>query len=832
MCDECFDEYVRSALLVVQQLLSETKRPKFAAADVPCSYNDSYFLAEFLVQVAIAINLNCFSVIGLTTAAIRKLIYWISLGKGVTVRLRATRSCKSVLGEETYRNVDRVAVENDSSIEEFRWEIEIVYEFVAFFCLDNIVDGGLIIHSQIVHSEAKSRLNVSPYPERTVYDPIDLDLNWLLRHLDAESFTSNFYIDRESSVCRTPRRNPDVEEALIYFQKLTKWCSDIETFLIDGNVLCDTYIEGISADSIFLPVVPLLIPRAASIQSQRWDPKAQSSSESSVAMQEMESETTVLAAEDINLLLVEHMRCLQQKCTEFRTSPSRNNSTGDEGMLLLVARHGQKLGKQLSSSLSYLEDRLMTQLTNALGHVVSSTDFSTFMSWHMQRLLQERYRPQPFCYAVRCSAQHSSEGVVSFENDSAGTGLSSPVETATSYVASSTARTMYSPISASTSITLHGDRFMHGWLSHAFSEQAAVASGTSLMCRSRRYSRYIVLIGKVATENVFLPKYGVILGSNEELSIPLSAELVPTAKEFNDAVESLSPEQQRFAKAYRSLQLEGSVFALAIILVRPQLEKALNLVGGSLTKELELTEGIMELLTTYHIPADVLAYDVSGRDGWAATAEQRLLEVREHVESVKAMVASARKEELARQQQEKAHKVVTKAPAPPEPSLRRHHDDSSYRVQAYFDGKSWRSTDPSSGSASPQDLSNSAPAVRHITRRGVPPSQSYSPRRVFQDASVRTVAESSHSSMRGRLKALASGLSLGVGSGSGEGPAAAKEIASASESINVEAELVLQSRHLSEVKVFRRNSHDLKKSMPWHSVRSPVHFSFINPNVD
>ena len=32
-------------------------------------------------------------------------------------------------------------------------------------------------------------------------------------------------------------------------------------------------------------------------------------------------------------------------------------------------------------------------------------------------------------------------------------------------------------------------------------------------------------------------------------------ETIPTAKEFKDAISSLSPEQQRFCKAFRGMQL-------------------------------------------------------------------------------------------------------------------------------------------------------------------------------------------------------------------------------------------------------------------------------------
>lgn len=41
----------------------------------------------------------------------------------------------------------------------------------------------------------------------------------------------------------------------------------------------------------------------------------------------------------------------------------------------------------------------------------------------------------------------------------------------------------------------------------------------------------------------------------DELTIPLTVSTIPSAKEFRDAIESLSPEQQRFAKVSLSLSL-------------------------------------------------------------------------------------------------------------------------------------------------------------------------------------------------------------------------------------------------------------------------------------
>ena len=76
-------------------------------------------------------------------------------------------------------------------------------------------------------------------------------------------------------------------------------------------------------------------------------------------------------------------------------------------------------------------------------------------------------------------------------------------------------------------------------------------------------------------------------------------EQIPTPKEFRDAIESLSPEQQRFARAYRGMQLESTLFGVCVIHIKPQLEKLLKLPADSLTKEIKLTQELLGLFIEY-----------------------------------------------------------------------------------------------------------------------------------------------------------------------------------------------------------------------------------------
>ena len=61
---------------------------------------------------------------------------------------------------------------------------------------------------------------------------------------------------------------------------------------------------------------------------------------------------------------------------------------------------------------------------------------------------------------------------------------------------------------------------------------------------------------------------------------------------------SLSPSQQRFAKAFRGMQLESSLFGVLVLQIKPQLETLLKLEPEALTKEIALTQSLMDLFVS------------------------------------------------------------------------------------------------------------------------------------------------------------------------------------------------------------------------------------------
>ena len=107
----------------------------------------------------------------------------------------------------------------------------------------------------------------------------------------------------------------------------------------------------------------------------------------------------------------------------------------------------------------------------------------------------------------------------------------------------------------------------------------------------------IVLVGQIASASEFVPTQAALGSTNDELKVPLALATQPSAKALRDAIVSLSPTQQRFAAAFRSMQLASTLFGVLVLQVKPQLERCLNLPDDTLTKHIQLTQQLTELFT-------------------------------------------------------------------------------------------------------------------------------------------------------------------------------------------------------------------------------------------
>ena len=370
-------------------------------------------------------------------------------------------------------------------------------------------------------------------------------------------------------------------------------------------------------------------------------------------------------------LLSEHARSLDAKCsTLMQLFPSCESSgsgpasdiagsqgakspiiTVAEAKLLVIVLHLHNVGVHYAEGIQHLENLLRQQLVAAVGKTLQASDFTAYMRFHNRKLFKNAFQPRPFSHAVRRTVQHSPEGSFRIEEQSLPGSISEPIYTACCSRSASEAAPMQFALDASTNVTFGGDRHLHTWLSHSFSGQQLPK--LTLVAQARQFSSFIVLIGRIASANVFEPKYGMIVQNKDEVSIPLNLEHLPTPKEFRDAIESLSPEQQRFAKAFRGMQLEGTLLGVLVLPIKPQLEVVLKLSLDSLTKEIRLTQQLMELFIKYQIPSDLLAFDEKMSSGNTPTA--RLDIVKEHVKNMLSVISEAKVEQILGKSQETAY---------------------------------------------------------------------------------------------------------------------------------------------------------------------------------
>jgi len=90
------------------------------------------------------------------------------------------------------------------------------------------------------------------------------------------------------------------------------------------------------------------------------------------------------------------------------------------------------------------------------------------------------------------------------------------------------------------------------------------------------------------------------------------------------------------------MQLASTLFGVCIIQIKPQLEKLLALPNDSLTKEIRLTQDLMEMFIKYQIPSDLISYDGNPN----ASVQEKLTRVKTHVKAMQDMIQHSKDTEL------------------------------------------------------------------------------------------------------------------------------------------------------------------------------------------
>lgn len=295
--------------------------------------------------------------------------------------------------------------------------------------------------------------------------------------------------------------------------------------------------------------------------------------------------------------------------------------------------------------MGYIEYMMYTQLVAAIGKEVTPKEFAEYMRFHNRKLFAPAYAPGPFCFAVRRSNGHSPEGTLSIEYKDDSSDMSEAITTIVKH--STTSHRMKFALNAAAQVYFDGDRYLHAYLQHQFSHESGPQ--LSLTAKARQFSSMLVMLGRITAADTFDPKHAIIVQNKDELTIPLQLSTIPTPKEFKDAIESLSPEQQRFAKAFRSMQLESTLFGVLVIQIKPQLDKVLKLNPDSLTKELRLTQDLMDMFIKYQIPSDLLSCE---GDLDAMSTKEKIENVRHHVHAMQDMLHGSKRGEIRERKME------------------------------------------------------------------------------------------------------------------------------------------------------------------------------------
>lgn len=375
----------------------------------------------------------------------------------------------------------------------------------------NAVEAGVVLveHTAVEPMEQQ----YSPVKWSREAPQLDVDLSWL---------ASGGPVDRVSA--KTPRRNAQVAEMVAFATSLRAWCDAVAKELDFGT----SY--GNHGDSIFVSAVPLFVDGASVPRETLADEHARSISE----------QLALLAS------------------TYATVGP--NVVRGEpEARVHAMVRHLSHLATTACAAVDELERLLMREMIAALGKTLRASDFDDYMRHHNQHHWSGAHAARPFCFPI-ARPGHDPEGVMSLETQAGELptfSSSTPGVHAVQFV-----------LNAATTVQMRARCHLHGFVAHQFGPGAH--DQLQLCVRARQFSCYILLMGRLLGPTLFSPDFALLVMNKDDVEIALQAVTIPSAQEFAEAVESLSVDQQRFAKQFRAMQMASTLFAVAVVQLKPQ----------------------------------------------------------------------------------------------------------------------------------------------------------------------------------------------------------------------------------------------------------------------
>ena len=698
LSDAAFREKVQTALQAARRVLGDARAPLRYAGDAAHAYGDKFAIVAAAVGAAAASELAALRAVGLSNELLTQALEWQRAGKTVTLQLDGAEHC-TPMGHRTRveesPNLTETVTEERSGgpfgfgqktrersvsvrreVKEWVWAVSAEWKLRLFTGAAPDDAGGACVMLAGRASEPVELVTgneTSPRPKEAPFWVLHLDVTWLLRQVEKD-MSIRFEIDRAAKDCHTPARNAQVSAAVEHFQCAAAFAGGLKRTM-RGICSLDPEQHRHAAGWVpgWLPYggddklarhaaavasgVYIAVPAALALADGRAPSKSAGSASPAadapcadvvaavrVVLPRADSDDVELMSDaDMSTLLGESMRSLESLHTQIgrkaAASPRPNGpcSAAEVWVGAAVGSFLYDVATSVVSAVSDVEDMLRRQVAAAVGRTLTEQDFTECMAFHCRSLFGPAYRPRPFCYAVRRPG-HAPEGELSICGD----GDSKPIETMVATRLGDGSRPvppMHVKLSASARLAFTGDRYVHGIVRHAFSSSGALR--LHLRARARQFSCFVLVAGTITAADEMTPVASLLVRDKDDLDIPLVLDAIPTQKEFRDAIESLSPEQQEFCKGLRAMQLASTLFGVAVIQVKPQLERLLNLPPDALTKEIKLTRDLMTLFTKYQMPSDLLSY---GGDA-DARAKDKMDAVRSQVAAMNEMIAEEKKAE-------------------------------------------------------------------------------------------------------------------------------------------------------------------------------------------
>eukprot|EP01063_Lacrimia_lanifica_P010589 TRINITY_DN17327_c0_g2_i1.p1 TRINITY_DN17327_c0_g2~~TRINITY_DN17327_c0_g2_i1.p1 ORF type:complete len:869 (+),score=301.22 TRINITY_DN17327_c0_g2_i1:62-2608(+) len=598
---------VERSMTAVRKVLSTTRSPRLAE-DVHHEYGDKFLLAQAMTEQAVTLLVQALLQMGAGGADVAALC---EAAQTRTVTLRfAAPSQKAVLKKKVVREEaskvkhvtevkggllgDRKVTDTTlRTITEWLWDCQAEYEIRAYVGGDpedtkKVVAAGVRTAVKTTGSDAA--------PSHAAREH-EVNITWLLQHWNPLLQKGRFAIDRGAAGCHTPRRNGDVDAALQSCAGVGAWAGQVGGALASlfGDLDAEQTRNGSDVPIAILPMLdPPLSGGAPAIEQ--------------AGAAEPTGHAVLSPADAAELLSATAVQLQTRLDAAASAAPSGADafSTAAEARVLVLLGHIAAVAKHLRECVDYLEGLLHSQVVGAVGKELTADDFREYMEFHCRKLFAAAYAPAPFCYAVR-RPNSNPEGTVSIEATGA-----APVPMLTRHYPPSSARPFQFALNASTTLRFNGETFVHAHLGHRFSTEPQ--EQVEFVARARQFSGYVVVLGRVTAADELEPKHAFYVQNKDEVRMPLWVERVPGAgADFEAALASLSPEQARFCRAYREMQLEHTVFGVCVVQTKPQLEAVLNLPPHALDKEIRLSQELLSLFTEFHIPSDSLSYQAPAR---------------------------------------------------------------------------------------------------------------------------------------------------------------------------------------------------------------------------